>query len=76
MSLKRENAPMGPLFGEDVALTRIQDGILVSHLDPIIGAVKNMGWLAVHVACNVEYHHAANHLDQRSIYRLQYRHHH
>lgn len=43
---------LGPVFGEDVALTRIQDGILVSHLDPIIGAVKNIGWLAVHVACN------------------------
>lgn len=43
---------LGPVFGEDVALTKIQDGILVSHLDPIIGAVKNIGWLAVHVACN------------------------
>ncbi|MBN2547751.1 MAG: AIR synthase family protein [Anaerolineales bacterium] len=43
---------LGAVFGEDVALTRIQDGILVSHLDPIVGAVKNIGWLAVHVACN------------------------
>jgi hydrogenase expression/formation protein HypE len=49
------NAPdviLGAVFGEDVALTRINDGILVSHLDPIVGAVKNIGWLAVHVACN------------------------
>lgn len=43
---------LGAVFGEDVALTRIDDGILVSHLDPIVGAVKNIGWLAVHVACN------------------------
>ena len=49
------NAPdviLGAVFGEDVALTRIDNSILVSHLDPIVGAVKNMGWLAVHVACN------------------------
>ncbi|RPH55289.1 MAG: hydrogenase expression/formation protein HypE [Chloroflexi bacterium] len=43
---------MGAVFGEDVALTRINDGVLVSHLDPIVGAVENIGWLAVHVACN------------------------
>ena len=43
---------MGAVFGEDVSLTRIKDGMLVSHIDPIVGAVKNIGWLAVHVACN------------------------
>jgi len=43
---------LGAVFGEDVALTRIKNGILVSHIDPIVGAVKNIGWLAVHVACN------------------------
>jgi len=43
---------MGAVFGEDVALTRIGDSILVSHLDPIVGAVNNIGWLAMHVACN------------------------
>lgn len=42
----------GAVFGEDVALTRIENGVLVSHLDPIVGAVQNIGWLAVHVACN------------------------
>ena len=39
-------------FGEDVALTRIGGDILASHVDPIVGAVGNIGWLAVHVACN------------------------
>ena len=43
---------LGAVFGEDVALTRVGDNILVSHLDPIVGAVKKIGWLAVHVACN------------------------
>lgn len=39
-------------FGEDVALTRVGGDILASHVDPIIGAVEHIGWLAVHVACN------------------------
>ncbi|HEX6386170.1 MAG TPA: AIR synthase related protein, partial [Anaerolineae bacterium] len=43
---------LGAAFGEDVALTRIGDDILVSHLDPIVGAIARIGWLAVHVACN------------------------
>lgn len=43
---------MGAVFGEDVALTRVGKDVLASHLDPIVGAVHNIGWLAVHVACN------------------------
>lgn len=43
---------LGASFGEDVALTRVGGDILVSHMDPIVGAVGNIGWLAVHVACN------------------------
>ncbi len=43
---------LGATFGEDVALTRVGDDILASHLDPIVGAVNDIGWLAVHVACN------------------------
>ena len=43
---------LGSVFGEDVALTRVGGDILASHMDPIIGAVGNIGWLAVHVACN------------------------
>jgi hydrogenase expression/formation protein HypE len=43
---------LGAAFGEDVALTRVGNDILVSHLDPIVGAIDNIGWLAVHVACN------------------------
>ena len=43
---------LGAAFGEDVALTRIGDDLLASHVDPIVGAIGNIGWLAVHVACN------------------------
>lgn len=43
---------MGAVFGEDVALTKVGGDILASHVDPIVGAVGNIGWLAVHVACN------------------------
>lgn len=43
---------LGSTFGEDVALTRIGEDLLASHLDPIVGAVKGIGSLAVHVACN------------------------
>jgi hydrogenase expression/formation protein HypE len=43
---------LGAAFGEDVALTRVGGDILVSHVDPIVGAIGEIGWLAVHVACN------------------------
>jgi len=43
---------LGAVFGEDIALTRVGDDMLASHVDPIVGAVNNIGWLAVHVACN------------------------
>jgi hydrogenase expression/formation protein HypE len=43
---------LGAVFGEDVALTRVGGDILVSHVDPIVGAIDNIGRLAVHVACN------------------------
>jgi len=43
---------LGSTFGEDVALTRIGNDILLSHTDPIVGAVSGIGWLAMHVACN------------------------
>ncbi len=52
ISVIDKDVVMGSVFGEDVALTRIHEGLLVSHVDPIVGAVKDIGWLAVHVACN------------------------
>ncbi len=32
-------------FGEDVALTKAGGDILASHVDPVVGAVGNIGWL-------------------------------
>ncbi|MEM1683908.1 MAG: AIR synthase family protein [Ignisphaera sp.] len=44
---------IGPSIGEDAAIIDIGNGkILVMHVDPITGAVENIGWLAVHIACN------------------------
>lgn len=43
---------LGSSFGEDVAVTQLGGDLLLSHVDPIVGAVKGIGWLAVHVACN------------------------
>jgi hydrogenase expression/formation protein HypE len=43
---------LGAVFGEDVALTKVGGELLASHVDPIVGAVTDIGWLAVHVACN------------------------
>jgi hydrogenase expression/formation protein HypE len=43
---------MGATFGEDVALVKIGNDILLSHVDPIVGAVSGIGWLAMHVSCN------------------------
>jgi hydrogenase expression/formation protein HypE len=43
---------LGSTFGEDVAVTRVGGDLLLSHVDPIVGAVNEIGWLAVHVACN------------------------
>lgn len=43
---------LGAAFGEDVSLTRVSDHILASHVDPIISAVGNIGWLATHISCN------------------------
>jgi hypothetical protein len=49
---KDPDVMLGAAFGEDVALTRVGGDVLVSHVDPIVGAISNIGWLAVHVACN------------------------
>ena len=44
---------VGPRMGIDVTITRLKDKMfLISHVDPIVGAIKRAGWLAVHIACN------------------------
>lgn len=34
---------LGAAFGEDEALTRVRSDILVSHVDPIVAAIGNIG---------------------------------
>ncbi|HDJ89501.1 MAG TPA: hydrogenase assembly protein HupF, partial [Thermoprotei archaeon] len=43
---------LGPRYGEDAAIIDLDDKYLVIHTDPITGAVKNIGWLAVNIVSN------------------------
>lgn len=52
LGAKRDDVILGPSLGEDGALSRIGDKILVSSMDPITGAVERIGWLAVNVNAN------------------------
>jgi len=49
---ERDDVILGMRFGEDAALTRVDEAVLASHVDPIVGAIKDVGWLAMHVGCN------------------------
>ncbi|WP_069806766.1 AIR synthase family protein [Vulcanisaeta thermophila] len=44
---------VGPGVGEDAAVVDLGQGkYLVTHTDPITGAVENLGWLAIHIPAN------------------------
>jgi len=43
---------VSPAIGEDAAVIDMGDRVLVTHIDPITGAIENLGWLAVNVAIN------------------------
>lgn len=43
---------VGPSIGEDAAIVDLGDRVLAVHSDPITGAVKHIGWLAVNIAAN------------------------
>ena len=49
---EREDVILGPSLGEDGAVVRIGDKIIVSAMDPITGAVEWIGWLAVNINAN------------------------
>ncbi len=42
----------GPALGEDASIINLNGKVLIVHADPIVGAVSNIGWLSVHIACN------------------------
>jgi len=50
---RRNDVISGPGVGLDVGIARVGGGkVIVSHSDPVHGAVKHVAWLAVHVASN------------------------
>jgi len=42
----------GPAVGEDAAVIDMGDRVLVAKANPITGAAKHVGWLAVHINAN------------------------
>ncbi len=52
LGVKRDEVILGPSLGEDGALVKIGDKVLVTSMDPITGAVDRIGWLVVNVNCN------------------------
>ncbi len=47
-----ENVILGPKYGEDAAIIKLDNIFLVVHSDPITAAVDKIGFLSVYVACN------------------------
>jgi len=43
---------LGPGLGEDAAVIKIGEQVVVAATDPITGSVEDVGWLAVHVNAN------------------------
>ncbi len=43
---------LGPALGEDGAVVRVGDKVVISSMDPITGAVERIGWLAVNINAN------------------------
>lgn len=48
----REDVDLGPKYGEDAAAVKVGNSFLVVSSDPLIFAAKEIGKLAVNVACN------------------------
>jgi len=43
---------LGPELGEDAAVIKVGDQVIIAATDPITGSVEDVGWLAVHVNAN------------------------
>jgi hydrogenase expression/formation protein HypE len=43
---------LGPELGEDAAVIKIGDQVLIAATDPITGSVEDVGWIAVHANAN------------------------
>ena len=51
-SVKRKDIVMRPRTGEDCSAVFLGDELCVLSTDPITGAEKDMGYIAVHINCN------------------------
>lgn len=49
---KRSEVVVGPSVGVDGAVIELGDKVLITSMDPITGATKRIGWLAVNVNAN------------------------
>jgi len=47
-----EDVIVGPKLGEDAAIIRVNSGYLVTHVDPITGALESIGPLSIYVPAN------------------------
>ena len=52
LGVKDSDVILGPSLGEDGSVVRVGDKVLISAMDPITGAVKRIGWLAVNINAN------------------------
>jgi len=52
LGTKRDDVVLGPSIGEDAAIVQVGKEVLAIAADPITGAEKWLGWLAVNVSAN------------------------
>jgi hydrogenase expression/formation protein HypE len=52
LGAKRSDVVLGPAVGEDAAIVKAGEQILVTATDPVTGAEEWLGWLAVNVSAN------------------------
>jgi len=52
LGVPNERVICGPAVGEDAAVIKLPDRVLIVKADPITGALENIGWYAVHINAN------------------------
>ncbi|MFW9840353.1 MAG: AIR synthase related protein, partial [Candidatus Thorarchaeota archaeon] len=43
---------LGPKLGEDAAVIRIGEKVIIAATDPITGSISDVGWLSVNINAN------------------------
>lgn len=52
LGARRDEVILGPAAGEDGAIVKVGEKLVVSAVDPITGATERLGWLAVNICAN------------------------